>query len=206
MKKYIKENKISIITIGITFLLFLLLSILVVTNKTTYIDTQVHSYILNIRNDNLSNILMFLTNFAGATILLALSVILLIVMKNKKTALYIFINLACAFLTNEVAKTIFDRSRPIGINLVDETGLSYPSGHSMVGLAFYGFIAYLLYENSKNKKHQIAIITFFTITILIIGFTRIYLGVHYLTDVIGGFLLGTIYLITYINIIKKEKK
>ena len=115
-------------------------------------------------------------------------------------------NLTCAFLTNEITKSIFTRSRPIGINLIDETGFSYPSGHSMVSLSFYGFITYLLLKNCKNNLIKTIIIISSIILISLVGFSRIYLGVHYLSDVIGGFLLATIYLNLYINIIKLEKK
>ena len=143
---------------------------------------------------------------AGATFLLAISTILLIVIKKKQIPLYILINLICAFLTNQTFKSIFTRTRPIGINLIDETGYSYPSGHSMIGLSFYGFIIYLIYKNIKNKLTKTILIASLILTILLIGFSRIYLGVHYLTDVIGGFLLSIIYLTIYIKIINLEKK
>lgn len=204
--KYIKENQKTIILLSITSLLFILLSYFVLNNQTSYIDSLVHSYILNIRNHNLTIILKTITNLGGANFLIVLSVILLIIIKKKKIPLYISINLICAFLTNEIAKNIFTRSRPIGINLIDETGLSYPSGHSMVSLSYYGFIAYLLYKNSKNKITKSIIVTTLFLTIILIGFSRIYLGVHYLSDIIGGFLLSIIYLTIYIKSIKLEKK
>lgn len=206
MKKYFKNNKKEVITIGISTLLFMSLSILVLTNTTLYIDTQVHSFILDIRSNSLTNILSLLTNLAGATFLLALSIILLLTMKKKKNAMYIFLNLTCSFFINELAKNIFERSRPIGLNLIEETGLSYPSGHAMIGLSFYGFIAYLLYKNSDNKKHKKIIILSTILLTAIIGFSRVYLGVHYLTDIIGGFLLSIIYLTIFIKITQKEKK
>ena len=206
IKKFIKENKIPIIIISIATLLFTTLAILVITESSIHFDTQIHSYILNIRNEKLTSILNFITNFAGASFLLALCVILLIIIKNKKIPLYMLINLTCAFLTNETAKNIFKRSRPIGINLIEETGLSFPSGHSMVGLAFYGFIIYLIYKLISNKRKKQLFTIILSIIILLIGFSRIYLGVHYFTDVIGGFLLGIIYLTIYINIIKIESR
>ena len=199
IKNYIKNNKKEFIFIITLLILFTIISILVVTEKTSNIDSLMHSYILNIRSNNLTTILNTITN-------LALSCLLLIILKNKKIALYIFINLASAFAINETAKTIFTRSRPIGINLIEETGFSFPSGHSMISLSFYGFIAYLLCKNTKNKYQKIIIITITTLIILTIGFSRIYLGVHYLSDIIAGFLLASIYLIIYIKLINLEKK
>ena len=206
IKNYIKENKKEIIFLTITIVLFILLSILVVTGKTASIDSLTHLYILNIRTSILTSILSTITNLAGASFLLALACILFIVLKNKKISLYILINLTSAFIINETVKSIFVRSRPIGINLIEETGFSFPSGHSMVSLSFYGFIAYLLYKNAKNKYVKTIIIISLALLVLLIGFSRIYLGVHYLSDVIGGFLLALIYLTIYIRIIKIEKK
>ena len=206
IKKYIKENKKDLIIIGITSLLFIILSILVMTEKTLTLDIQTHTHIINMRTNALTKILTIITNFAGATFLLAFSVILIIIKKNKKIPLFMLLNIITAFFINEIAKSIFERSRPIGINLIEETGLSYPSGHSMVGLSFYGLIIYFIYKSKKSKNIKITYITGLTILILLIGFSRIYLGVHYLTDIIGGFLLSIIYLTIYIKCIKLEKK
>lgn len=206
IKKYIKQYKNRFILLGVCFSLFIILSILVSFGITNSIDTLVHSYILNIRNDNLTAILKIITNLAGASFLLAFSTILLIFSKQKKISLLVLINLISAFLINEITKSIFTRTRPVGINLIDETGYSFPSGHSMVALSFYGFITYILFKQTKNKYNKILLLTTFSIIIISIGFSRIYLGVHYLTDVIGGFLLSIIYLIIYINITLTEKK
>lgn len=205
-KNYIKNNKKEFILLITTFLLFLLISILVITEKTINLDSLMHLYILNIRNNTLTSILSTLTNLGGATFLLALSCILFIVLKNKKIPLYILINLTSSFIINETIKSIFVRSRPIGINVIEETGYSFPSGHSMVSLSFYGFITYLLCKHIKNKYIKSILIISTILIVLLIGFSRIYLGVHYLSDVIAGFLLAIIYLTVYIKLIKLEKK
>ena len=209
MKKitnYIKENKKTLILLSIPLTLFLLLSYAVFSNMIYDFDMWIHSFVLNIRSDSLTSILLFITDMASAKFLIILSVLLLIFYKKKKYSLYICINLGCAFLTNEIFKNIFIRERPLNINLIEETGFSYPSGHSMVCLSYYGFIAYLLYINSKSKILKSIIILSLVIITLVVGFSRIYLGVHYFTDVIAGFLLSIIYLIIYIKIMKIEKK
>lgn len=206
IKKYLKNNKKEIIIISIISILFIILSILVVTNKTSKFDALIHTYILKIRTNNLTKILTLITNLAGASFLLALTVLLIIFMKNKRIPLYMFFNLTFAFITNEIAKNIFLRTRPIGINLIEETGLSFPSGHSMVSLSFYGFIIFILFKKMKNKKLKNILNIILGILIITIGFSRIYLGVHYFTDIIGGFLLAIIYLNIYIKFVKLEKK
>ena len=74
----------------------------------------------------------------------------------------------------------------------------------MVSMAFYGIIIYLVYKNVANKYLKWTLITLLSLLILSIGFSRIYVGVHYFTDVVGGFLLGLAYLIIYINIYNKK--
>ena len=79
-------------------------------------------------------------------------------------------------------------------------------GHAMVSMGFYGFLIYLIYKNIKDKKIKYSLIVFLGTLILTIGISRIYLGVHYFTDVIGGFVIGTVYLIIFIKYIYKNNE
>ena len=208
MKKtfnYIKENKKKIILIT-SAVLFTIITFFIFNNQINHLDTLVHSYILGIRNKNLTSILLTITNISSAYALIVLSILLLIIIKEKKIPLLITLNLICSYALNAFAKVIFTRPRPIGINLIEESGFSYPSGHSMVSMAYYGFIAYLIYKKQKNKLIKTIIIISLLLTILLVGFSRIYLGVHYLSDVIGGFLLSIVYLMIFIKYSKIEKK
>lgn len=208
MKKtlnYIKENKKKIILIT-SAVLFTIITYFIFNNQINHLDTLVHSYILGIRNKNLTSILLTITNISSAYALIVLSILLLIIIKEKKIPLLITLNLICSYALNAFAKVIFTRPRPIGINLIEESGFSYPSGHSMVSMAYYGFIAYLIYKKQTNKLIKTIIIVSLLLTILLVGFSRIYLGVHYLSDVIGGFLLSIVYLMIFIKYSKIEKK
>ena len=103
-----------------------------------------------------------------------------------------------------ILKPIFGRIRPVDINLIEETSYSFPSGHSLTAMAFYGFIIYLIYKS--NLKYKKLLITLLSILILLIGLSRVYLGVHFITDVLGGFTFSIFYLILFIELTKKHIK
>ena len=111
-------------------------------------------------------------------------------------------------IINNLLKVIIARDRPNINRLVTETGYSFPSGHSITSMVFYGYLIYLIYKYIDTKKIKILLIIILSLLIVTIGFTRIYLGVHYTSDVIGGFLLGVAYLIIFIGVSNKyiEKK
>lgn len=145
----------------------------------------------------------FIANLGGAVFLISLSILLFLVIKNKKIGLSIIVNLGIVTILNQGLKFLLQRPRPTGYRLVEETGFSFPSGHSMVSLAFYGYLIYLVYKYIKNKYIKWSIIFLLSLLILSIGISRIYLGVHYTSDVIGGFLASFSYLIIYICAVNK---
>ena len=154
-------------------------------------------------SDFATPIAKFVTNFGGAIFLILLTVILFIVIKNKKIGASILGNLVIVTILNQVLKAILQRPRPTEFRIVEETGYSFPSGHSMASMAFYGYLIYLIYKHIENKYIKWTLIALLSILICTIGVSRIYLGVHYTSDVLGGFLISISYLIIYINLVKK---
>ena len=96
------------------------------------------------------------------------------------------------------------RGRPLDINLIEETGYSFPSGHTLTAMAFYGFIIYLIYVSKICKRSKIIFITLLSLLILVVGVSRVYLGVHYFTDILGGFTFSLSFLIIYTHLIKDK--
>ncbi len=144
-----------------------------------------------------------ITNFGGVIFIVISTIILFVGIKNKKIGTAIILNLFIITFLNLILKNIIQRPRPTQFRLIDESGYSFPSGHSMISMAFYGFLVYLIYQYIKNKKLKIALIIVLSILPILIGISRIYLGVHYTTDVVGGFLISISYLIIYTRIFKK---
>ena len=147
-----------------------------------------------------------ITHLGGAIFLITLSLILLLIIKNKKIGILIWLNLGISVLLNQALKFIIQRPRPTEFRIINESGYSFPSGHSMVSAAFYGFLIYLIYKNVKNKYLKWSLITLLSLVILTIGISRIYLGVHYTSDVIAGLLISISYLIIFIHFAKDFMK
>lgn len=154
-------------------------------------------------SDFATPIAKFITNFGGAIFLITLTVILFILIKNKKIGLSIFSNLLIITVLNQLLKRILQRPRPTEFRIIEETGYSFPSGHSMVSMAFYGYLIYLIYKYVKNKYVKWILIVLLSILIYSIGVSRIYLGVHYTSDVLGGFLVSISYLVLFISTVNK---
>ena len=154
-------------------------------------------------SDFATPIAKFITNFGGAIFLITLTVILVILIKNKKIGLSIFSNLIIITVLNQLLKRILQRPRPTEFRIIEETGYSFPSGHSMVSMAFYGYLIYLIYKYVENKHVKWISIVLLSILICSIGVSRIYLGVHYTSDVLGGFLVSISYLILFISTVNK---
>lgn len=197
--KYLKWFILLICIIG-----FLKLTEDVFSNEFMQTDIVSYNFISNhLISEPATKIVKIITNFGGAFSLIFIVIILAITLKNKKIAAFVFLNLILSFLLNSALKNILQRPRPTEYMLINEKGYSFPSGHSMISMAFYGFLIYLIYKFIKNKTLKTILIFLLTLLIFLIGISRIYLGVHYTTDVIAGFLVAISYLILYTSIIKK---
>lgn len=154
-------------------------------------------------SDFATPIAKFITNFGGAIILIILAPMLFIFIKNKKIGISVILNLVIITVLNQLLKRIVQRPRPTEFRIVEESGYSFPSGHSMVSMAFYGYLIYLIYKHVKNKYLKWISVILLSILICSIGISRIYLGVHYTSDVLGGFFISISYLIIYISAVNK---
>jgi undecaprenyl-diphosphatase len=103
-------------------------------------------------------------------------------------------------------KHFFGRPRPDVPLLFKADGLSFPSGHALFSITFYGLLVYLLYHALKNRGVRWTVITLLVILMLIIGFSRVYLRVHYASDVIAGFCVGFMWLVFAIWLLNRMER
>lgn len=167
-----------------------------------WIDDFSYSIVSLFISDTMTTIMKFITFFADPIWCILFSVLVIIFWKKIRKAF--LINLILVFMLNYILKLIFSRTRPIDINIITETGYSFPSGHAMISLAIYGFLAYLLWKSDyKYKKIGVSLLV---LLIVLIGISRIYLGVHYTSDVIAGFIVSLGYLLLFIDFIYPKIK
>lgn len=177
------------------------------TKEIIQIDNIVYTFISNhLINDTITPLIKMITFLGSATGIIILTIILFLIIKNKQQNILLGANLCIITLINQILKYLIMRPRPNIFRIVEESGYSFPSGHSMVSMAFYGYLIYLVYQNMKNKYLKWFLIITLAILIILIGISRIYLGVHYTTDVLGGFLISLSYLIVYTHITKGIEK
>ena len=190
----------------LAIILLIVLIILIITGYVSSFDNIVYNFIISFKNDRFTRIMKIITFLSSVKLMVILSLLSLIwLLFRKKEPLYILGTLCVSSLINVVFKNIFKRDRPNILRLIEETGYSFPSGHAMASMAFYGSIIVLTLNSKMEKKYKWIINIFLGILIFLIGMSRIYLGVHYPSDILGGWLIGFILLNILNEIIKRRK-
>lgn len=162
-------------------------------------DTAITNYVLTFRNPYLTSYFVAVTHIGDvygylAALIICISAFLM-VFKNWQFVLQLGIVMVLALSSNIILKKFINRSRPEIEHLVTVETLSYPSGHAMTAMAFYGFLIYLFYRFRMPLFWKYSIILLFAFLIISIGISRIYLGVHFPSDIIGGFIAGFIWVV-----------
>lgn len=200
-----KKDKYLLIIFSVISLIW---TFLVYFNVFNNMDIKIYNFIISFKsefNTYFFKIITFLCSIKFIALMCIISILLTLIKKDKSYLLIIFATLVSS-VVNLIIKNFIRRDRPDKINwLITESNFSFPSGHSMMATVFYGFLTYLLHRSKLNKSVKIIILIMVLFLILLIGISRIYLGVHYTSDVIGGFLWGSTLLILIIVLTKKGK-
>ncbi len=176
-------------------------------------DAVVGDYIRSFASSSLTSSAVVITQAGSAAAEIFLMILvgwyLMYRLKNKWEAIVLCGSLAGGWLLNTLLKNIFQRTRPDVLHLIEVGGYSFPSGHAMISTAFYGMLGYLLWLNLRERAKPawpVAVIT--PCLIFFIGVSRVYLGVHFPSDVIAGFAAGGVWLaacITGLDLLRKYK-
>ena len=186
-------------------LLFFVDLIMVMTGFSSNFDNAISLFFSVHNNVTFTNTFKIIPFICSPKFMIVLNVLLFIfiILKKKYKLLIIVLSSISSVIINNLVKIIVRRERPDYLRMVMEKSYSFPSGHAMISVLFFGSIIYLV--NKYNLKYK-KLITFSLSTfVLLVGISRIYLGVHYLTDVVGGYLLGFIVLFLIIHLFERKK-
>jgi len=179
-----KVNKIALMFV-LSLSLFIVLSVSVLYDSAlSQLDTTVSNFMKDIENSSLTNTMILLTRLGewyGIVFISALTVLALMYGKRKRDALIFSLFLIVGFLLESIAKIATQRERP-PYGIIHVSGYSFPSGHAMMTALLFLLICYLY------RKRLLYIISIFIVSL--VGFSRIYLNVHWLSDVIAGYALA----------------
>lgn len=191
-------------------IILLIVSFIVIKNSSIYkyivnFDYKVIEFFGNINDKRLTTSMSFITNFGDWYIPILIIVCIFLIIKNK----WYFYTLSTSYLLSGIVvfitKILVARPRPLEALIKIPSSYSFPSGHTLTSLIFYMTLFYLMTEKS-NKLIRITFGLLFCFLIVVVAFSRVCLGVHFFSDVVGGFILGIPCLLCCINIIEKNFK
>ena len=191
-------------------IILLIVSFIVIKNSSIYkyivnFDYKVIEFFGNVNDKRLTTSMSFITNFGDWYIPILIIVCIFLIIKNK----WYFYILSSSYLLSGIVvfitKILVARPRPLEALIKIPSSYSFPSGHTLTSLIFYMTLFYLMTEKS-NKLIRITFGLLFCFLIVVVAFSRVCLGVHFFSDVVGGFILGMPCLLCCINIIEKNFK
>lgn len=170
-----------------------------------WIDNEVYTFIYSSESFISTSIFFGATQIGEVWAMMTLSLLtvaLLMLYRYKVEALFFALTMILSGVSNPILKNIFDRERPTLLRLIDISGFSFPSGHAMGSTAFFGSLIYICHRVLKGKSKSF-IIALCVMLIVLISTSRVYLGVHYPTDILAGIVGGVFCIILSQLILRK---
>ncbi|MCI8965832.1 MAG: phosphatase PAP2 family protein [Clostridia bacterium] len=165
-------------------------------------DLYIYNFISKLYNIPFTMFMRIITSFSSSLVIITILLCIFLLFKNKKMFLYFCFLTLTSDISSNIIKNIIKRPRPSEIIKISfNSGYSFPSTHVVISTCLYGFIIYLLRKNIKNKKLKNILSLLISSLLILIGLSRIYLGVNYSSDVIVAFILGLILLFLFIKFI-----
>lgn len=192
--------KIPFFLIILLAAVFIILSVFIFKNPQPEFDEQISLTVANTHSSGLTSLFLDITK-GGSVVFLTITWIILLVYllfrKKNWLAFWSFAIVATGTTFLFYLKNTIGRARPDILHLENAVGFSFPSGHSFSSFLFFCCCAWLIYHSKLWKTIRISLAILFLSIPWLIGYSRIYLGVHYFTDVVGGFLLATLWLLGF---------
>lgn len=192
------DSKLRILQIAFACLCmggFLLVLALVVTGRAAGFDDPIREMFYAMRSEGLTGVLVIITNTANKFVIIAICLILLAIPQMRRPfGVPLSAGALAVILLNSLIKHLVCRPRPEILHLVEEDGFSFTSGHSIMSMFFYGLALWLVWHHYgrlyNNKTIAIVLTIVFVFLMFAVGLTRIYLGVHFPSDVLGAWCLA----------------
>ncbi|MCZ2259742.1 phosphatase PAP2 family protein [Sporosarcina sp. G11-34] len=178
-------------------------------------DTAVIVFVQGLETPWLTSIMKLFTWVGSRYVVVAIAlmgfIVLYFVLCYRQQAFLLISVVAGSVLLNKLLKNYFKRERPEIHRIMDANGYSFPSGHSMMAFALYAIIAYIAWRDVKRTVSRVLLVVFTPFMIIMIGTSRVYLGVHYPSDIVGGFVASALWLTIATSVSayfqnKREKK
>lgn len=193
------NNIVLLVTSLIATFIFYQLAILVLNHEIGKFDDRGYFIVRQYASPFVDKLMLWAT-FLGDTKFVLIPVVGLFIYNtfihpHKWDAIKVLvISIGCTAI-NTALKYLFGRERPLHDHMVEVSNLSFPSGHAMFSMAFYGAVIYFVTKGNQKPIIKIGMTAFLVVLILSIGISRVYLGVHYTSDVVAGFAAGYIWLV-----------
>ncbi|WP_129703611.1 phosphatase PAP2 family protein [Priestia megaterium] len=183
---------------AISIIGFGFLAISVSQDRIVHFDSTVISFVQGFESPILTSIMKFFTFIGSLPAITILSVLIMFflytVLKHRSELILFVAAILGSSILFRILKQIFQRERPNLHRLIEISSYSFPSGHATTAFAFYGVLAFLLWRHLPTQWGRTILILLSVIMILAIGTSRIYLGVHYPSDVLAGYLVSIFWL------------
>ncbi|OUO58495.1 phosphatase PAP2 family protein [Olsenella sp. An270] len=158
-------------------------------------------FVERLRSDTLTPVMEAFTSLASVVVLAVMAAVIAALAPGKAPGWCVAVNLVCVVALNTVLKYLVQRPRPDGFRLISESGYSFPSGHSMVAMAFFGLLIWMVWRYHRRDVMRVVWCALFVLVIVMVGVSRIYLGVHYASDVLAGFCVSLVWLVFYTRVV-----
>ena len=200
------KKHLNFILAGILIVALVGIMVLIKNGGIVEFDDGVYNLVTRNTNSFLDNMYKVFTFLASTLFVVSACVVLLVFMKNKKIAGTIFGSVAISTIVNIVIKPIFRRPRPEVRRLVEEKSFSFPSGHTMAAVTLYGILIFFVMRSKLQKNVKLAISIVLGLLPICVAVSRIYLGAHFASDVIGAAITSTALLLVETYFISKYYK